>query len=233
MIKNSLVKYTVYISLLVQIIITILAFDSFNYTLKPGDKILKDSLILETVVQVVEACFYIWVIFALTDLKKMTPRRYIDWFITTPTMILSTIIFMQYIRDKNENENENENEPLNFWKFLKDHKNNIIKLGFYNFMMLLIGFLGEIGVIWNKFAVFIGFGFFYLIFENIYNNYAKFTEIGRNLFYFMSISWGLYGVAALMNITTKNTMYNLLDIVSKNFYGLFLYYYISKVGKKI
>ena len=42
----------------------------------------------------VEAFFYIWVILALKDLKIMTSRRYIDWFITTPTMLVSTIVFL-------------------------------------------------------------------------------------------------------------------------------------------
>ena len=32
----------------------------------------------------------------------MTPRRYIDWFITTPTMLISTIIFMEYRKNKEQ-----------------------------------------------------------------------------------------------------------------------------------
>jgi hypothetical protein len=34
--------------------------------------------------------------------------------------------------------------------------------------------------------------------------------------------WSLYGVFSTMSYTTKNTGYNILDIFSKNFFGLFL-----------
>ena len=55
----------------------------------------------------------------------------------------------------------------------------------------------------------------------IYERYAKHTDLGIKLFIFLIIIWSLYGVAAYMNIKVKNLMYNCLDIVSKNFYGLF------------
>ena len=44
--------------------------------------------------------------------------------------------------------------------------------------------------------------------------------------------WSLYGVAALLKIREKNTMYNMLDVVSKNFYGLLIYAYIRGVGQR-
>ena len=43
--------------------------------------------------------------------------------------------------------------------------------------------------------------------------------------------WSLYGVAALMPADIKNISYNLLDIVAKNFYGLYLYYKILQVSR--
>jgi bacteriorhodopsin len=47
-------------------------------------------------IKVVEGAFYVWVMFALSDMNKMTPRRYIDWTNTTPIMLLSTIIYFKY-----------------------------------------------------------------------------------------------------------------------------------------
>ena len=137
MINNALVEKTIYISLWVQFLTTSLSLDGLNYELAIEDNILKDILILEAFVQFVEAFFYIWVIYALKDIRKMTSRRYIDWFITTPTMLVSTIIFMEYLRKKEANE-----DTLNFWTFLHDHKWNIIKIISYNFFMLLFGLLG-------------------------------------------------------------------------------------------
>tara|TARA_B110000977_G_scaffold196563_2_gene277188 strand:- start:643 stop:1341 length:699 start_codon:yes stop_codon:yes gene_type:complete len=227
MIKEKLVAKTIYFSLLCQLVTTVISLDGLNYELAIEDDILKHILILEALVQFIEAGFYIWVIYALKDLKIMTSRRYIDWFITTPTMLVSTIIFMEYLRKKEENE-----DIVDFWEFMKDHKENIIKLVSYNFLMLLFGLLGELNIINNKFAVAIGFGFFILVFKLIYDEYASKTQGGLKLFSFLVSVWSLYGVAALMPIVPKNTMYNMLDIVSKNFYGLFIYYYIRQVGTR-
>ena len=35
----------------------------------------------------------------------------------------------------------------------------------------------------------------------------------------------------MVNVQTKNISYNLLDIVSKNFYGLFIYYKVIQQSK--
>ena len=225
MIKDKLVAKTIYISLIAQFITTSISLHGLFYDLKPEDEIMKDILISEAIVQFIEALFYIWVILALKNLKIMTPRRYIDWFITTPTMLVSTIIFMEYRRKKESGE-----DKLEFWSFMTDHKDNIIKLVLLNFLMLFFGYLGEIEVLEKNLSVVLGFIFFILSFHLIYDKYAKHTTIGTNLFIFLVSVWSLYGIAALMNLKVKNTMYNLLDIVSKNFYGLFIYYYIRQIG---
>jgi len=227
MINNSLVAKTIYGSLVAQFITTAFSLDGLNYDLAIEDTILKDILVLEAFVQFVEAGFYIWVIYALKDLDKMTSRRYIDWFITTPTMLISTIIFMEYLRKKEANE-----DTLYFWDFIKDHKTNIIKIVTYNFLMLSFGLLGELNIIDKKIAIPIGFVFFFLSFKLIYDEYAKHTEGGKKLFMFLFSVWSLYGFSAMLPIVPKNTCYNLLDVVAKNFYGLFIYYYITQIGSR-
>ena len=227
MINNRIVEKTIYISLWVQFLTTTLSLDGLNYDLAIEDNILKDILILEAFVQFVEAFFYIWVIYALKDLRKMTSRRYIDWFITTPTMLVSTIIFMEYLRKKEKNEN-----TLNFWTFLQDHKSNIIKIVTYNSFMLVFGLIGELNIIDKKIGISIGFIFFYFSFKLIYDEYAKYTEGGKNLFLFLVSIWSLYGISAILPIVPKNACYNILDIVAKNFYGLFIYYYITQIGTR-
>ena len=227
MINNSFVAKSIYLSLIVQFVTTTISLDGLNYNLSIEDEILKDILLLEAFVQFVEAGFYIWVIYALKDLKIMTSRRYVDWFITTPTMLISTIIFMEYLKKKKNNENK-----LTFWEFINNNKENIKLIIFYNFMMLLFGFMGELNIINNNLAVFIGFIFFYLSFKTIYDKYAKFTENGIKLFIFLVTIWSIYGIAALLPIIPKNTSYNILDIIAKNFYGLFIYYYITTIGER-
>jgi bacteriorhodopsin len=68
-----------------------------------------------------------------------------------------------------------------------------------------VGFAGLVGsfyVIWDRFA------------SKSPENYP--------LFWFMAIVWSLYGVAAFASPTLKNASYNILDVIAKNFYGIFL-----------
>ena len=227
MIKDKLISKTIYFSLVVQFITTIVGLHGFFINVKEKDIILQDILGLETIVQIVEATFYIWIIFALKNLQKMTPRRYIDWFITTPTMLISTIMFMKYqeIKDKGKL----EESKLNYKDFFRDNKTNILIIVILNVFMLLFGYLGEINYINKYLSVTIGFIFFFLNFYFIYEYYAKYSNLGKKLFYFNLIIWSLYGVAAMTDIKTKNISYNLLDIVAKNFYGIYIYYKILEL----
>lgn len=226
MINNKLVSKTIYFSLFVQIVTTLISLDGLNYNLNKEDSILKIILILEAFVQLIEGLFYVWVIYALKDLKIMTPRRYIDWFITTPTMLFTTIVFMEYLKQK-----ENNNY-FTLSDFIKNHKQNIIIILSCNFFMLLFGYLGEIKLLNNNLSVSLGFIFFFITFKVIYDNYAKYNSLSYKLFIFLIIVWGLYGIAALMPLVNKNISYNLLDIISKNFYGLFIYYYITQISNR-
>ena len=227
MIKDKLISKTIYFSLVVQLITTIVGLHGFFLNVKKKDIILQDILGLETIVQVVEATFYIWIIFALKNLEKMTPRRYIDWFITTPTMLISTIMFMKYqeIKDKGEL----EESKLNYKNFFRDNKRNILIIVVLNIFMLLFGYLGEINYINKYLSIGVGFVFFFLNFYFIYEYYAKYSDLGKKLFYFNLIIWSLYGIAAMTDIKTKNILYNLLDIVAKNFYGIYIYYKILEL----
>lgn len=215
------VKGSIYTSLAAQLITTIISLDGFRYKLEDKDKILKDILLLETVVQVIEACFYVWAVFALSNLKTLVSRRYIDWVITTPTMLLSTIIFMGY---------NTSTHRVRFWDFIIEHRSSINKILIYNWLMLLFGYLGEISIIDKKLSVLLGFIFFYMLFDEINKNYTKDNPTNKKVLIFMVSVWALYGVAALGDDVTSNTAYNVLDVVSKNLYGLFIYYYIRQIG---
>lgn len=227
MITIKTVKNTIWFSLILQIITGLIPLPGLFIKLEEKDAILTDILILETIVQFIELLFYVWIAFSVLNIKKMASRRYIDWIITTPTMLLSTIMFMKY-QERKEN-NELENKPLKTMGFIKENKDLILKIFGYNFLMLIFGYLGEINTISKYIAIPIGFGFFYKSFELIFNNYASVTNKGRQLFLFLVSVWSLYGVAAIMSPNVKNISYNLLDIVAKNFYGLYIYYEIRQM----
>jgi len=224
---NTLVSKTIYFSLVVQIITTIVSLGGLFVKIKDNDYVLKEILLLEGVVQIIESCFYIWVIFAIHNLKSVTPRRYIDWVFSTPIMLTSTIVFMKY----QELKDKNLDTSFKMIDFLKDNKSNIFKIFIYNGLMLLCGFLGEVGIIDKRIGITLGFIFFYLSFDLIYKEYAKKSILGKKLFTFLLVVWGLYGVAAMTDIKTKNISYNILDIISKNFYGLFIYYKIVQMSR--
>ena len=217
----ELVYHTIYLSLVIQIVTTLISLHGFYVKLDDKDEILKDVLAIEAVVQFVETFFYVWVILALKNIENMTPRRYIDWSITTPIMLISTIIFMEFKYNR-----ENDREPFTLKNFINDKKSDVIKIFVFNALMLLFGYLGEIGVISKYIGIPIGFVFFILSFRLIYNKYAKKTENGKKLFLFIFIVWSIYGIAAMMPTPYKNISYNMLDIVAKNFYGLYIYYKI-------
>jgi len=219
MVSSSLVKKSVLFSLFVQITAGIIQLYGLFLKLHKKDEILKSILALETVVQFIEAIFYTWLVYGLYNLKDVTSRRYYDWMLTTPTMLLATIIYFKYL----------ENGEFTFFEFLKNNDTNILKIFGYNWLMLLFGYLGEIKKITLSTGVPIGFVFFGLSFYEIYK-YAS-TPEAIQLFYFLLFVWSLYGVAAVLSTNAKNLMYNLLDILSKNFYGLFIFYKILQVAK--
>jgi hypothetical protein len=226
--SKTLLEQTIHLSLFVQIITTILSLQGFTYKLNKEDEILKGVLGIETFVQIIEAVFYIWVILALKRKENLTRRRYIDWMITTPIMLISTIIYMDYLSYK---QNKQSTTELNITNYFKENKKKIAIIVILNALMLLFGYLGEIGMLDKSISIPIGFIFFFAVFHYIYQNFAIQTNEGKLLFYFMFFIWALYGIADMMNFNTKNVMYNMLDVVAKNFYGLFIYYQISKLGK--
>ena len=238
--EQNLLKYSVFISLFVQVLTGIFTLKGVFVKVPAKDIILTEIITLETIVQFIEGIFYTFIALAINkiDANLITRRRYLDWFITTPTMLLSTIMFMAY-ENLNTNEtygnmeNKDKNdEPLNLTNFMKKYKNIFIKIAIYNALMLLFGYLGEIGILNIWLSTSIGFVFFYLAFEQIYTNFVKNSPSKENkmLFTFLFIVWGLYGVAAVLPLVPKNIGYNFLDLISKNFYGIYIYFKIMKVA---
>ena len=94
---KKLLIQTAYISLIVQLITGGIGSVGLFLELKPEDRILKDILRLETIVQFIEFIFYYWLVNNLSNIpENVTLIRYIDWNITTPLMLVSTAMFMKY-----------------------------------------------------------------------------------------------------------------------------------------
>lgn len=221
---EGLVKKSADISLKVQIVAGILTFLGSNVKVSKEHQVLSQLLTLETIVQFIEIVFYIWITRSMMSSEKVTPRRYIDWAITTPTMLFTTLVYLEYIARKEKG----IDTKMDLQSFYNEHKSDVRKIFVYNWLMLLFGFLGEIGTLPLKLSVSIGFVFFALTFK-IVHKYGKQTEKGKTFSKYFTFLWGLYGVAAVLPLAEKNISYNTLDVFSKNFYGIYLLFELQKI----
>ena len=211
-------------SLLVQVFTGLIESNGLSLPLKEEDLIVKDVLALELIVQSIELLFYVYLVYMIYTKQvssTITSHRYLDWFITTPTMLVSFAIFFKYLK--------NPTRKIRILESMKEEKGNLIKLVLGNALMLLFGFLAETSRIPRYIGVTLGFLPFAYIFKILYSEYAKGTTLSLALYYFSFFIWGLYGVSAVLPFASKNTMYNILDIFAKNAYGLFLYFYIKRI----
>jgi bacteriorhodopsin len=146
-------------------------------------------------------------------IEKINNMRYSDWVITTPFMLLALSMVLGY-----------ENKiPVRFKPFLL--------VIFFNFLMLGFGYSGEIGLLNRGLANFIGFIFFFLTFGTIWKLFmtcSKTTYQSKVIFWLYLGLWSLYGVFYHANEATKMLGYNMLDLLSKAFVGIFFWLYLTK-----
>jgi len=219
---TTIVKQTTDLSIAAQVLTGIFTLDGFNMQLVGRHTILKDILLLETVVQIVELYLYVALLRKINT-RAMTITRYYDWFFTTPTMLLSAIVFFEY---------EASDQPFTFVQFVDKHRQNIAKVFIYNAFMLICGYLGELGAIDKSSATVAGFVGLLSSFNIVYNHYGVRSETGKTLSKFLFVIWSLYGIAYLFPDTEKNISYNILDVVAKNLWGVYIYYRIKLLQPK-
>ena len=225
---------TLLISIIVQIITGIIEIGAFFVKVPTMYLLIKQLLIIELVVQIVEGTFYFWLAYNFTKVSNITPKRYIDWVITTPSMLITLMIYLIYLNKRDTNQIitglnkriENKINDLNFFTLFKENLNIFIPVLLLNWSMLLFGYLGEMKIIPVLLGVFLGFIPFVIYYYIIYVNYVTQTSSGGLLFWYFFFFWSLYGVVAVLPYYVKNSFYNILDLFAKNFFGIFLSYII-------
>lgn len=219
-------KLSALISLFIQFITGLIEVSGLFLTVTPSDMIVKDVLALELIVQVIEFMFYLYLVYKIFGghvNESITSHRYIDWAITTPTMLVSFVIFFKYLKNPTRN--------IRLVESVMEDKSNILKIISANALMLLFGFLAERSIINSYVGVTLGFIPFLYTFNLLYENYVKGeSTTAYRIFYILFFIWGLYGASAILPFSQKNTMYNILDLFSKNAYGIFLYIYLHKLS---
>jgi len=147
--------------------------------------------------------------------KEITILRYIDWFITTPFMLLALSLVLSF--------NCKTKITLHVYAFIV----------FFNFLMLYAGYLGEIGKLKRMVASILGFVAFLITFTTIFVNYVlpKYCLDNYVLFFMYFFIWSIYGIAYHFEEETKNNTMNYLDLISKCLVGIGLWIYYVKIIK--
>jgi len=211
---------TLILSILVQFITGVIEIAAMFIKVPSAYNLIRQLLLLEVSVQVIEGLFYGWLAFNFNTIKNITPKRYIDWAITTPTMLIVLIGYLIYL-DKRSTD---ETDGLEFFSLLKENASVIIPVLLLNWLMLFFGYLGEMNILTPLVGILVGFIPFLLYYYKIFINYVSIQ--GQYLFWYFFIFWSFYGVVAILPYYIKNAFYNILDLFAKNFFGLFLSYII-------
>ena len=223
----TLLHSSLLFSIVVQVITGVIEVLALFVKTAPGMALIRQLLGLELAVQAVEGAFYAWLYSNIHRVKNITPKRYADWALTTPTMLVTLIAYIIYLNtDKG-----NDNDSLSLIQILRENATPIAQILGLNWLMLLFGYLGEVGVIPLVAGVALGFApfiaYFYIIYERFVANDANnVNNTSLKIYAYFLVFWSLYGIVAVLPYALKNTIYNVLDLVAKNFFGLFLSYLI-------
>ena len=147
------------------------------------------------------------------DWGDINKTRYIDWFITTPLMLLALCLVLS----------------SEIGSTVKLHI--IFSIVLLNYLMLYIGYLGETNVLNKGISTIMGFIFFGLMYFIIFYNFVlpKYKLSNYVLFTLYLVVWSVYGIVYLLDEENKNLVFNVLDLISKCFVGLGLWAYYTKV----
>jgi hypothetical protein len=216
--NDPIVDLTTKISIYTQLIAGLGGISGLTLSLPEKHLILKDILILETIVQIIEFCWYYFIIQKLPQ-EEMAKNRYYDWFITTPIMLVTIFSYLLYEEQLEKNPN---GTPIRLSTILKNHGESITQIILSNFAMLYIGYLYEIGQVSKKVAFIYGFIFLINTFNIIYKNVGIKSTKGKIIFSVMFLLWSIYGIAFIFPTGIKNSIFNITDLFSKNFFQIYI-----------
>lgn len=212
--KQSNMYNSLLLSVIVQFITGIFEISALFIKTAPKFLLLKQMMVLEVIVQMIEGSFYVYWLSHYTSIVNITPMRYYDWVITTPTMLINLICYLKFLQHTEQD----------FFEIIHDEFYTISIILILNWLMLLFGYLGERFILPISASVLLGFIPFLIYYYIIYSNYV--TDVGLPIFIYFLFFWAFYGVSAILPYKLKNTGYNILDLIAKNFFGIFLLYMI-------
>lgn len=200
------VEQTARWSIAAQVVLGLVTLLGFVKVPSDDTQFLSVLLVLDVAVQLVEFTFYaifVWI-------KRLdTWYRYLDWYISTPIMLVQTMALLEYMRDT----------TLTVGTFASVHWRDMLYVILVNSFMLSFGLSAELGWIPRGPAIALGFVPFVAVFAVMFARFSH-DAASVGILLFMCVVWALYGFAALLAYVPKNVAYNCLDVLSKNFYGV-------------
>ena len=219
--SKTLVYYSFYVTF---VFLTTTATVVFIEAMRTKNPLIRHLFNLETAISIIASFFYYSFITKLDESRKLnipinwaefTLMRYIDWSITTPFMLLSLALFLSI----------NIKIALKF--------NIFVTIIILNYIMLLFGFLGEIGTIPRITSFIIGFIALFTMISIFYLNFIKpkYNLANIILFSIYFLTWLFYGIVYLFSEEYKNIAMNILDLISKCFIGIGMWVYFTNIVK--
>lgn len=173
----------------------------------------RQALAIETAVNAIAAFVYREIRESMQNgnLSRVTDLRYIDWALTTPLLLGSLVLYL----------NDGAKNPMKFAP--------VAAMLAINECMLLFGYLGlttvppegaNVQEALSNYYWIIGMMCFagistLLLTCGLKQNYM--------LWIFLAV-WLMYGIVYFLEESMRQTLYNLLDVISKAGFGIFLYF---------
>jgi len=187
--------------------------------LRNKDPLVRHVLNLETAVSIIAGYFYSNFVSKVSskeyeiNWKDIMTTRYTDWFITTPIMLLALILALT--------------QKLG----TKPDFSVYVAVFVLNFLMLMLGYMGETGRISRNLGLYGGFLPFLVMYGIIFFQfvYGKGSVFNYVLFGLNFVIWSMYGVIYNMEDKKKNIIYNGLDLTAKCFIGVGLWVYFTGI----
>ena len=190
---------------------------------------LKYILAIETTVNIIASFAYSQLITFIKNpinYSSITNFRYLDWFATTPLLLISFTLYLQYkknISSNTNNSSSDQNKPTAKFDF-----NKLAIIILLNLIMLIFGFMGETGRMNHILACITGFIPFIIMFYLIWQWYGDVMK-NKNIFGVFVVVWSLYGLVFFLPNTCKNISYNFLDIIAKVGFGLLVWFEVVQL----
>lgn len=220
--KNPVQNYVRFSFTITYILLLTTSLITFIEAMRTNMPHVRHILNLETTISLIAGYFYSIFItkidkcsdeFTPVSWKDITEMRYVDWFITTPIMLIVLCIAL------GSNTNVSLQLPI------------ILCIVILDYIMLYAGYLGEMGEMSRWSALIVGFIALFLMFVIIFFIFVKPKYVFANyaLFGVYVFVWSLYGMFYMLNEEYKNIGMNMLDLTAKCLVGLGLWVYFTRI----